>query len=183
MKDIRLVELPGGRVGIFSRPQGSKMMEKYGCIAKIGFAVVDFIEQVTAEAIRTAPLLEGHFLPDEWGGCNQPYLLKNGLIGVIGHKAWGEWIDGEHMLHYYSMAFAIHPYTRAMTPLKIICSRDCFPEGPAKWPRVKDVTFTSGIVRNGDGTALLYSGLSDCRVGSIIIPDPFEEYETILVLQ
>jgi hypothetical protein len=179
MKDIRLIELPEGRIGIFSRPQGEKVKEKYGCIAKIGFVLVDSLEGVTMEVIDNAPLLEGYFLPNEWGGCNQLYLLENGLIGAIGHKAWGEEIDGEFVLHYYAMAFAIDSDTRRMTPLKIIATRDCFPESTAKKTRLKDVIFPSGIVRKGNSKAILYAGLSDCCVGKIEIEDPFTEYEAI----
>lgn len=179
MKDIRLMELEDGRIAVFSRPQGEKIMKRFDCIAKIGFTIVDKIEDITPEAIESAQLLEGQFLPDEWGGCNQLYLLKNGLIGVIGHKACGEGDDSEKILHYYSMAFVVNPKTREVSQTKIICSRDCFPEGPVKHPRLKDVTFTSGIIRNTNGTATLYSGLSDCQVGKVLIPDPFLEYERI----
>lgn len=176
MKDVRLIGLPSGKIGVFTRPQGQKMIEKYGCIAKIGFTLVDSLEQITAEIIENALLIEGQFLPDEWGGCNQLHILKNGLIGVVGHKAWGEGID-ERMLHYYGMTFAIDTVSRKVTPCKIICSRDCFPEGPAKSPGLKDVTFTAGLIRNDDKTATLYAGLSDCQIGKASIEDPFLEYE------
>lgn len=177
MKDVRLIGFSDGRIGVFSRPQGKEMIEKYGCIAKIGFTVVNSLEEVTAESIKNAPLLEGHFLPDEWGGCNQMHVLKNGRIGVVGHIAWGEQSEAGMILHYYGISFAIDPDSRRMTPIKIISSRDCFPEGPSKQPRLKDVTFTAGIVRNDDGTAEMYTGLSDCQVGKAIIADPFLEYE------
>ena len=176
MKDVRLIGLPSGRIGIFTRPQGQKMIEKYGCIAKIGFTLVDSLEHITPEIIENAILIEGQFLPDEWGGCNQVHILKNGLLGVVGHKAWGEGI-GERMLHYYGMTFAIDAVSRRVTPCKIICSRDCFPEGPAKRPGLKDITFTAGLIRNDDKTATLYAGLSDCQIGKANIEDPFLEYE------
>jgi hypothetical protein len=177
MKDIRLVELADGRVGVFSRPQGQKMLDKYGRIAQIGFAVADSLEAVTAEFIENAPYLQGLFLPDEWGGVNQAYLLKNGLIGVIGHKAWGEMIDGVHFLHYYSMAFAVDPETSNFTEPKIISARQCFEAGPASAERVRDVTFTAGIVRKPSGKAELVTGLSDMQIGIIEIDDPLVEYE------
>lgn len=179
MKDIRLVELPGGRVGVFSRPQGQKMLDRHGCIAQIGFAAFGSLSDITPEAIENAPFLQGLFLPDEWGGANQAYLLANGLVGVIGHKAWGQWIDGEHVLHYYSMAFALDPATRRFTEPRIICARECFADGPAAQPRTRDVTFTAGIVRKDGAKANLYTGLSDCRIGCIEIDDPLKVYEEI----
>ena len=32
-------------------------------------------------------------------------------------------------------------------------------------------------IRQNDGTALLYAGLSDCEVGVVRIPDPFTAFE------
>lgn len=178
MKDIRLVGLENGEIGIFSRPQGQRLRRKYGCTAKIGFSRVSSLEAVTPEAIAGATMLDGQFLPEEWGGCNQIYRLKNGMLGVIGHKAYGEGNnENNKILHYYSMAFVMNPQTREISPTKIICGRDCFPEGDYKQERLRDVTFTSGIIRNEDGTATLFSGLSDCQIGKIVIRDPFLEYE------
>ena len=177
MKDIRMMEMPNGKIAVLSRPQGEKMMKEYGCIAKIGFAVADSVEEINAEFIEKAEFLEGQFIPEEWGGCNQLYPLKNGLIGVIGHKSWGEHVDGVHIIHYYSMAFALDPDTRAVTQTKLIATRDCFPAGPQKNSRSADVVFTSGIVRRANGTAELYAGLSDCQVGKLLIADPLKEYE------
>jgi hypothetical protein len=181
MKDIRLLELPNGKIAVFSRPQGKYMIEKYGCIAKIGITIVDSLNDVTPENIDDATLLEDHFIPDEWGGCNQLFNLSNGLIGAIGHISSKELIDGTEMLHYYSMAFAIDPVTHKMTPTKVICCRDCFPKGESKKPRLSDVTFTSGIIRNTNGTATLYTGLNDCEVGKITIDDPLNEYEEMTI--
>jgi hypothetical protein len=179
MKDIRLAELPGGRIALFSRPQGASMVARYGWLARIGFVVLDSLEDLDPGRIENAPVLEGHFLPNEWGGCNQALPLRNGLIGAIGHKAYGEMIDGEHVLHYHAMAFAIDPRTRWMTDCRIICTRDCFPDGPAREPRLRDVLFPAGIERNRDGSATLYAGVSDCSVGRVEIPDPFSDIETL----
>lgn len=181
MKDVRLLELPDGKIAIFSRPQGKCMIEKYGCIAKIGINIVDSLDDISADTIDDATLLHDHFLSDEWGGCNQLFNLKNGLIGAIGHKSSKEVIDGNELLHYYSMAFAIDPNTFKMTPCKVISCRECFPEGQSKKPRLRDVTFTSGIIRHDDGTATLYTGLNDCQVGKITTTDPLAEYEEIII--
>jgi len=179
MKDIRLLELPDGRVAVFSRPNGSAVSE-HGIVAAVGFTVVNDLRELTAETIARAELIRWLFLSDEWGGCNQLHNLKNGLIGIIGHKSWGGGeMEGGRELHYYSFAAAINPVTREISPVSVIGSRDCFPDLDAKRPNLKDVCFTSGIVRNGDGTAVLYSGLSDCREGCILIDDPFVRYENL----
>ena len=82
MKDIRLVELADGRIGICSRPQG-----KRGGRGQIGFVVVDSLDHLTAESIDSAPLLAGQFLPEEWGGAIQLHVLDDGRLGVLGHIA------------------------------------------------------------------------------------------------
>lgn len=177
MKDVRLVQLKSGKIAFASRPQGASM-EKYGCISKVGFAVVNSLDEFTAEAIENAPYLEKLFCDDEWGGCNQLIELKNGKVGVIGHKSYRTYAeDGSQRLHYYGIAFAIDPETREITQNKIIISSDCFPSAESKRPDLVDVTFTSGIVRREDGTAQIFTGLKDANVASAIIPDPLKEYE------
>lgn len=177
MKDVRLVQLKNGKIALVSRPQGASM-EKYGCISKVGFAVIDSLDEFNAEVIENAPYLEKMFCDDEWGGCNQLIELKNGKVGVIGHKAYRTYAeDGSQQLHYYGIAFAVDPETREFTQNKIIISSDCFPSAASKRPDLADVTFTSGIVRRKDGTAHVYTGLKDANVASAIIPDPFTEYE------
>ncbi|MDW7656598.1 MAG: DUF1861 family protein [Bacillota bacterium] len=180
MKDIRLLQMSDGKIAVFTRPQGEGMLEKHGCIARIGFTIASTIDQVDAILINQAPLLEGQFMPDEWGGCNQLYNLKNGLIGVIGHLSRGEHMGGVHIIHYYSMSFAIDPATRLCTPVQIIADRNSFPSGPQKNERTADVIFTSGLVRIDDGQAELYAGLSDCQVGRVVIVDPLLVYEEII---
>ncbi len=173
MKDIRLVQLKDGRVGVFSRPQGQEMLDKHGCIAKIGFTIINKLEDLTAEVIYNAPFLQNTFLPDEWGGANQALALDNGLVGVIGHRSYRDYADGEERLHYYGIAFTVDPVTNEASDNKIIISRDCFEGGEHKTPRLADVTFTSGIVPLHNNRAEIYTGLSDCSVGRAIIPNPF----------
>ena len=180
MKDVRLLQLPDKKIAIFSRPQGAEIFEKFGGIARIGFTIVDSLNDVTPEVIKNAPYLEGQFLDDEWGGANQAMVLKNGLIGVIGHKSYRTYTEnGEQRLHYYGMAFVIDPKTSKISQNKIIISNDCFPRVEPKRPDLDDITFTSGIIRNEDNTALIYTGLSDSHVGEAIIVDPFIEFELL----
>lgn len=178
MKDIRIVQLPDGKIAVASRPQGASM-EKYGCIAKIGFTVVDSLDALTPEIIENAPFIEQVFLNDEWGGANQLTVLKNGLIGVIGHKAYRTYEEDGQRLHYYGIAFAIDPKTRRLTQDKMIISGDCFPKVDGKRRDLCDITFTAGILRLGGGQARVFTGLNDTHVGSAMIPDPFEEFEKL----
>lgn len=176
MKDIRIVQLPDGKIAVASRPQGASM-EKYGCIAKIGFTVVDSLNDLTAEAIENAPYLEKLFCDDEWGGANQLMVLKNGKIGVIGHKAYRTYEADGQRLHYYGIAFAVDPQTRRVTQNTMIISGDCFPTVEGKRKDLTDITFTAGIRRLGGGKAEVYTGLNDTHVGYAVIPDPFDRYE------
>lgn len=164
MKDIRLVELADGRVGVFSRPQGER-----GGRGTIGFTTVASLGELTAQAIEQAPLLRHQFREEEWGGANQAHLLEDGALGVLGHIARMD----EAGKHYYPMAFTLSPDTGRWTPPRIIATRSCFPAGPPKRHDLVDVVFSGGLVRHDDGTATLYAGLSDAEAARVLLPDPF----------
>ena len=169
MKDIRLCELADGRVAIFSRPQG-----KIGGKGKIGFTTIPSLNDLCADTILEAVVDPSFFLPEEWGGCNEVHLLKNGLLGVMGHMAFRT----EEGLHYNAMTFIVDPATGEHTAPRIIATRsDMTAEPFGKRPDLVDVLFTAGITRRGDGTATLYTGVSDCQAWCAEIEDPFTPYE------
>jgi hypothetical protein len=169
MKDIRLIGLENGRIGVFTRPM---MVE--GARALIGYAEIGALEELTEDVMSNARLLHHQFFPDEWGGANEAHRLSGGIIGVLGHVAR---MEENNIRHYYPMTFAYDPANHRYTPIKLIASRDLFPDGPAKRPDLEDVIFSGGLVRHKDGTASLYAGVSDAEAHVIVIPDPFLEYE------
>jgi hypothetical protein len=177
MKDIRLVQLADQRIGVFSRPRGEKMREKYGSESMVGFAIIDKLEDLTGDVIENAPYISGIFGKDEWGGVNQAYLLDSGLIGVIGHICYKTTDDaGLELKVYLNMSCVVDPTTHKAEDLKIIGSRSCYPAGPPKKPDLADCAFTAGITMRADGKADLYSGIGDTEVGRITINYPFAGY-------
>ncbi len=181
MKDIRLVELADGRIGVFSRPRNEEILKKHGSESMIGFSVINSLEELTAEVIENAPLIENLFEDGEWGGCNQAYLLDSGKIGVIGHLSYS-YTDssGENQSAYMNMSFVLDPASMTVYDYKIIGTRDCYPAGPAKKPHLADCAFTTGIIMREDGRADLYSGLGDCKEGRMVIDYPFKGYGRIV---
>ena len=174
MKDIRLVELKDGRIGVFSRPRNEEIERVYGTGAMIGFAVINCLDELTDDVILHAKPIEGIFGKKEWGGCNQAYLLEDGRIGVIGHQSFTQPAEGEKDLAVYvNIAFEFDPKDHSVKNQKIIGTRSCYPQGPSKRPNLRDCTFTSGIVMRQDGLVDLYGGLSDVGEGRITIPYPF----------
>jgi hypothetical protein len=83
-------------------------------------------------------------------------------------------------LTYLNISFIFDPCQHAALDVKIIGTRPCYPEGPAKRPNLVDVAFTSGIVPRPDGKVDLYSGIGDCEVGRIVIDDPFNGFGRIV---
>jgi hypothetical protein len=171
MKDLRLIELLDGSIGVLTRPQGDK-----GGRGKIGFVRIPSLEHLTLEVIHEAPVLDGLFMEEEWGGANEAHLLSNGLIGVLGHIAR---FDEEGNRHYYPMVFALDPRTGEHSDIRLIAARADFLEGPAKRPDLADVVFSGGLVRKKDGTADLYAGVSDAEAQRISMQDPFLAFENI----
>ena len=163
MKDVRLVELADGRIGIFTRPQGEK-----GGRGKIGFTIVEDFEGVTAAAMEDAPLLD-LFGPEEWGGVNEAMLLPGGNVGVLGHIAC---FKPDEVRHYFPMAFVYNPRTGEYSEPQILAERKEFLPGPSKRPDLEDVLFSGGILCEGD-RAVLYVGVSDCEIQYMVVPNPF----------
>ena len=169
MKDVRFLELPDGRILCLTRPQGQK-----GGRGKIGFCLVDSLNQLSHELIENATLLD--LCPEEkWVGANEAHLLRNGKVGVLGHIA--EFCQkGDR--HYFSMAFSIDLKLGTSTKPEIIAKRKDFPKGETKRPDLIDVIFSGGIRRLGNGRSRLYAGLSDAEAGFLDLPDPFDKFES-----
>ena len=165
MKDIRLVQLKDGSIGVFTRPQGKK-----GGRGKIGFMRIDSLEDLTPKMIEDAPLLENLFLDEEWGGVNECHLLKSGYVGVLGHIACFDRIGHRH---YYPMTFIFNPETKEVFEFSLLATREDFLPGMAKRPDLVDVVFSGGLIRNPDGSAEFYAGISDCEAQKITVDDPF----------
>jgi len=181
MKDIRLVELADRRIGVFSRPRNEEIVRRFGSEAQIGFAVIERLEDLSDEVIENAPYIPGLFADGEWGGCNQAYLLEDGQIGVVGHKSYNEpQADGANTSVYVNVSFVFDPAKHEAGDLKVIGTRPCYPEGPAKRPGLEDCAFTSGIVMRPDGKVDLYSGIGDTGEGRITVDYPFAAHGRIL---
>jgi len=168
MKDIRLAPVDG-KLGVFTRPQGGANGG-----GKIGYTELNNLEELTAENILKAKIIENQFADGEWGGVNEAHPLPDGKIGIIGHVAYR---DTNNIRHYYAMSFVYNPINHKTTPIKIIATRKNFPNGESKTAELSDVIFPGGLVRHSDGLATLYVGLSDAEAGSIKIDDPFIENE------
>ncbi len=179
MKDIRLVELRDGRIGVFSRPRGKDILARYGSESMLGFRVISSLDELTEEAILSAPYFPDLFGPGEWGGCNQAYLLECGKIGVIGHIGYLDNKHGIAISSYINISFVLDPDENTIEHLQVIGTRDCYPPNPSKLPDLTDCAFSSGIVEREDGLADLYSGIGDCAEARIVIPYPFEGYGKI----
>ena len=179
MKDIRLIGLPDGRVGVFSRPRHG--VYEGGAQSQIGFTVIDSVNELDAKVIEDAPYLKGVFGSGEWGGVNQAYLLESGKIGVIGHLSYDDRTpSGEHLQVYVNSAFLLDPDKGTVSEPRIIGTRSCYPACPPKVPRLADCVFTTGILPREDGRVDLYSGVGDNREGVAIIDNPFDSEGRIL---
>src|SRR3990167_1537500 len=136
MKDIRLIPLANGRVGVFTRPQGG-----HNGRGRIGYVELQGLEDLNAQNILSAKIIENQFDDEEWGGANELHPLPDGKIGVIGHIAYQDAQDGKH---YYAMWFVYDPETHSASPVEIIATRENFPAGDEKTPKLSDIVFPGG---------------------------------------
>lgn len=166
MKDLRLVQLQDKRIGIFTRPQGEK-----GGRGKIGFTIVNTLEDINIEVINEAPLIENQFAEGEWGGTNEIHVCKDGVLGILGHIAC---FDQSGDRHYYSMSFLFDPMcNQVLSSVKLLAVRQNFLPSAAKRKDLEDVVFSGGLVRRGEGFAVLYAGIGDADAQRIVLEDPF----------
>jgi len=166
MKDIRLVELKNGMIGLFTRPQGDK-----AGLGKIAYSEIASLDQLE-EAIPKAKIIDELFFDDEWGGANELHLLEGGKIGVLGHIATRK----NNVCDYYIMSFIFNPTNLSVSDLKILSTADQFECAETKNNSLGKVLFAGGLERKSDGTAELYCGIGDVAAGYIQIQDPFGEY-------
>nr|MBI5455628.1 DUF1861 family protein [Candidatus Levybacteria bacterium] len=160
MKDIRLVELKDKKIGVFTRLQGA-----VGGKGKIGFTILNSLDELNKDTITAAPLINVPFKDGEWGGVNAAYLLEDGRIGALCHIAS---VDDKGK-HYSAISFIFNPDIFEVSPPTVIASRQDFPIGNFK----DDIVFPGGLTTNGNGEVTLWAGLSDAESGSIVIPNPF----------
>lgn len=169
MKDVRLVELYDGRIGVFSRPRDEMVRRRYGSESVIGFTVIDDLDGLTPEAIENARVIDGILGRGEWGGCNQAYRLSDGNVLVAGHLccSGSPATNGVPRQIYCNAAFEFNPNTREASRVRIVATRRMYPAQEPKEPHLDDCVFTSGFVFNDDGTCDIYSGLCDAAEGRI----------------
>lgn len=165
MKDLRLVQLNNKKIGVITRPQGEK-----GGRGKIGFTIIDKLEDLSINIIDNAPLLDSLFIDEEWGGANEARVLDDSTLGILGHIAC---FDEDGNRHYYPMTFRLDINTLEIKDQKLIAIRRDFKPGEAKRPDLEDVVFSGGLVLNGE-RAVLYAGISDAEAQLIEIDNPFK---------
>lgn len=173
MKDIRVVELQDGRIGVFSRP-------KTDSYSMIGFTIINRIEELTAKVVDSAEALNV-LHTGAWGGVNQAFLLSSGMIGCIAHYSYNSRNShGLTLAVYVNYSFVLNPDTKETYLERIIGTRGCYPSCPDKAPKLEDCAFSSGIVMLEDGKCDLYSGLGDTCQGRLTIDYPFEGYGSVV---
>ncbi len=163
MKDIRLVQLCDGKIGVFTRPQGGE--QKKG---RIGFTIIDNLSELNKESIEKAEIIDRRLADNQWEGVNDAKLLKNGKIGVLLHGAEMQ-KDGNKV--YKAETFVFCPNNRKIEKHKVVARRSNFPITPFKDPSIKDVLFPGEI----DYDYLFYTGVSDTSVGVKQIINPYGE--------
>ena len=169
MKDIRLVQI-AGKIGVFSRPNGV-----------VGFTLINSLDELNADVIMNAKLIDNMFDGGEWGSCNQAYLLDSGYIGIIGHKCYKYKVEEDKDMNAYLNVSFVYDYkNNEILDEKIIGTRTCYPDGETKKFITRDSAFTSGIVMREDNKCDLYSGINDIEEGIATIDYPFAGFGNVI---
>ncbi len=173
MKDIRLMQLPERDFLLCNRPWG----KQHGR-GRITLHIINDLEQVADTNIKTIAILDAGDNPHAWAGINDVYILedekKEQWVGLLGHVAFDD--EGRH---YAACTYKIRlkdlrdHKVRDIEP-QVIATRACFPPAPAKRKTLRDVVFPGHLEHLHNHTYRLWAGLSDARIGTIDIDDPFK---------
>ncbi|MBI5151390.1 MAG: DUF1861 family protein [Candidatus Pacebacteria bacterium] len=177
MKGIRLIQRANGRIGVFTRPQGT-----FGGRGKVGYFEIENLDQLEKSLVEYVKIADPHTLianlfmerpkgEDEWGGVNELRNRPDGRINVLGHIADFEPYGIKKS--YYPITFIFDPETGSICDLKIITTAGQFPLVETKKPDLGEVLYSGGLVYLGNGKVRLYVGIGDIETGSIDIEDPF----------
>lgn len=170
MKDLRLVQLADGRIGVFTRPQGGRAGR-----GMIGFDIADTLSDIDIDFISAAPLWDDMYIPEEWGGANDACVLDENRVGVLGHIA--RFVGDER--EYYPLTFEVDVRTRRWSSPRIAFARSDLPPGPAKRPDLVHVVFPGGLVpdiSDGRRVARVYCGVGDAHAQVVTIGWPFSRW-------
>jgi len=171
MKDLRLVQLPDGRIGVFTRPQGGPAGR-----GMIGFDIAGGASEFNEDLITAAPTWDDMYVPDEWGGANDAVALGDDRVGVLAHIAR---FVGD-VREYYPLTFEVDLRSREWSSPRIPFARSDLPAGPAKRPDLVDVVFPGGMIPDTtpDGTrvARIYCGVGDAQAQKVTIAWPFSRW-------
>lgn len=172
MKDIRLKQLPDGRFLLCRRPWGGEFGR-----GRVTLHIIDNLQQVGDEHLKTLAVLGPGSRKNAWVGINDIYIVENRKkqwIGLLGHVAF----DTKDGRHYAACTFTIvledllDNDVHDVAP-HIIASRSCFDAGPAKRKTLSDVVFPGHLEHLEGNEYRLWAGLSDARIGTLDIVDPF----------
>lgn len=179
MKDIRLVQLPENKIGVFSRPRNDEIKNKYGSESQIGFTIINSLDELTPSVIEEASYIDGIFSQNEWGGVNQAFYIGGSLIGIIGHQCYNHYENDLEYPTYINMSYVYDFDKNVILDKKIIGTRSDYPMTESKLKTLSRCSFTSGLYALGSGKYELYSGLSDVAQGKLIIDSPFKDFGEI----
>lgn len=152
MKDIRLAELPNGKVVVLTRPQFGKAE-----LGKIGMTVLNSLTELKKTQLQSVDLLKNNIPSKCWGGSNQVISATEDKILVLGHLARHK---DKNNLQYVALLFNVDLINKKILAPKIIATRSDFLPGPSKRNDLNDVIFSGGYDKE---KGQIYVGTSDAE--------------------
>ena len=166
MKDIRVSQLPDGRLGVYGRPQPTGNYS-----GNISYTEVPNLSHLTPEAIANASIIDETLFPvgsGLWGGVNDVIRADTSDASIallLAHRArrTGENGNGRN---YEAVIYKHNVTKRTVVELGILATADQFPAGAVKADETVD---TSGVAFPGGGyngtLSHMTIGVSDANVG------------------
>jgi hypothetical protein len=180
MKDIRLVQLPDGKITVFTRPQDIGNEERGGH-GQIGVVTIDSIDQLKdPDILQNAPIINTRFQPgEEWGGVNQAIALNDGRIGLLFHIGRFDPEDpnlNPEAKEYVSLTGFYNPTTKMIEYPEVVAEAHEFEGVQPKSPRLRKVAFGSAMgLPDKNGIVRHYFGAGDSESWHKDLKDRFAD--------
>lgn len=166
MKDIRLVQLNSGKIGIFTRPMKGKYKR-----GRIGFTIINSLNELTINIINEAKIIRIPLSEHEWAGVNDIIVLNENLLGILAHFAFYKGKFKERF--YYPISFCFDISEKRAFNFKILFTRDDLPFGEAKDPFLYNVIFPGGIMKQ-EKKFKISIGVGDYEAYEVVLKNPFD---------
>ncbi len=171
-KDNRITSIDNGtRIAVMVRPQGGEAGR-----GKMAYIELDHLDDLCADTLRAAKIIEMSNADDTWVGPNELHdLSQKNQIGILAHGAFENDTPTLHAKTYFIFFAWLDRKNLKIVDVEPLALREDFPVSNAKTPALCNVAFGTGLMISSKPSrkyAELYAGIGDSAQAFVPINNP-----------